>query len=86
MPTTATTTPAPPLVLHVIPTTLARGGQREARALADQLDAAGVRLHRLLTPFDGPPDVVADYSLDHRVVTAPAVGSPHAWSAGCARH
>ena len=30
-----------PLVLHVIPTPLARGAQREARALADELDAPG---------------------------------------------
>ena len=48
-----------PLVLHVIPTPVARGAQREARALADQLDAPGVRAHRLLTLFDGPVEVAA---------------------------
>jgi len=37
-----------PLVLHVIPTPAARGAQREARALADRLDAPGVRRHRVL--------------------------------------
>jgi glycosyltransferase involved in cell wall biosynthesis len=38
-----------PLVLHVIPSTVPRGAQREARALADSLDAPGVRRHRLLS-------------------------------------
>jgi glycosyltransferase involved in cell wall biosynthesis len=52
-----------PLVLHVIPTTSARGGQREARALADQLDRPEVRLHRVLSLFEGPPEVAADFSL-----------------------
>ena len=52
-----------PLVLHVIPTPLARGAQREARALADQLDAPGVRAHRVLTLFDGVPEVRPDFSL-----------------------
>jgi len=52
-----------PLVLHVIPTPLARGGQREARALADQLDCPGVRCHRVLTIFDGVPEVRPDFSL-----------------------
>lgn len=52
-----------PLVLHVIPTTSARGGQREARALADRLDRPDVRLHRVLSLFVGPPEVAADFSL-----------------------
>ena len=38
-----------PLVLHVIPTTAPRGAQREARALADRLDAPGTRRHRVLS-------------------------------------
>ena len=52
-----------PLVLHVIPTPLARGAQREARALADELDAPGVRAHRVLCIFDGHPEVEPDLSL-----------------------
>jgi glycosyltransferase involved in cell wall biosynthesis len=63
-----------PLVLHVIPTTVARGAQLEARALADQLDRPGVRVHRVLSLFDGPPEVVADLSLGHRGGSAPGVG------------
>ena len=52
-----------PLVLHVIPTPLARGAQREARALADELDAPGLRAHRVLCLFDGPIEVQPDLSL-----------------------
>jgi glycosyltransferase involved in cell wall biosynthesis len=58
-----------PLVLHVIPTRAARGGQREARALADRLDAPGVRRHRVLTLVDsaGEDDdgekVAVDYTI-----------------------
>ncbi len=52
-----------PLVLHVIPTPLARGAQREARALADELDRPGVRAHRVLCIFDGPAEVDPDLSL-----------------------
>jgi glycosyltransferase involved in cell wall biosynthesis len=63
-----------PLVLHVIPTALARGAQREARALADQLDAPGWRAHRLLTIFDGPVEVRPDLSLHADGGRAPAVG------------
>jgi glycosyltransferase involved in cell wall biosynthesis len=63
-----------PLVLHVIPTTVARGAQLEARALADQLDRPGVRVHRVLSLFDGPAEVVADLSLDHRGGSTPGVG------------
>jgi len=55
--------PAEPLVLHVIPTPLARGAQREARALADRLDDPGLRAHRLLSLFDGPEEVQSDFSL-----------------------
>ncbi len=65
VPITGARTADPPLVLHVIPTTVARGAQLEARALADELDAPGVRHHRLLSLFDGPPEVVADFSLGH---------------------
>ena len=63
-----------PLVLHVIPTALARGGQREARALADHLDEPGLRHHRVLNLFDGPHEVPTDFSIDHPGGTAPAVG------------
>jgi glycosyltransferase involved in cell wall biosynthesis len=63
-----------PLVLHVIPTALARGGQREARALADHLDAPGVRHHRVLNLFDGPHEVPTDFSIGHPGGAAPAVG------------
>jgi glycosyltransferase involved in cell wall biosynthesis len=63
-----------PLVLHVIPTTVARGAQREARALADHLDDAGVRVHRVLSLFDGPQEVATDFNLGHPGGTAPAVG------------
>ena len=54
---------AEPLVLHVIPTPLARGAQREARALADELDQPGIRAHRVLCIFDGPAEVEPDLSL-----------------------
>jgi glycosyltransferase involved in cell wall biosynthesis len=63
-----------PLVLHVIPTAVARGGQREARALADHLDLPGLRHHRVLNLFDGPHEVPTDFSIDHPGGTAPAVG------------
>ncbi len=63
-----------PLVLHVIPTARARGAQREARALADHLDAPGVRHHRVLSLFAGPDEVVVDRSLDQPGGDAPAVG------------
>jgi glycosyltransferase involved in cell wall biosynthesis len=57
-----------PLVLHVIPTRVARGAQREARALADRLDAPGVRRHRVLSlagDGDDPSDAVAvEYTID----------------------
>ena len=74
VPITEAGTADPPLVLHVIPTTLARGGQLEARALADRLDAPGVRIHRVLSLFDGPPEVAADFSLAHRGRGEPGVG------------
>jgi glycosyltransferase involved in cell wall biosynthesis len=66
--------PGDPLVLHVIPTPVARGAQREARALADQLDVPGVRAHRLLTIFDGPPEVATDLSLRIDGGRSPAQG------------
>ncbi len=64
----------PPLVLHVIPTRIARGGQREARAIADQLDEPGVRDHRVLNLFAGVPEVRADFSLDFPGGDVPAAG------------
>ena len=54
-----------PLVLHVLPTRVARGAQREARAVVDQLDRPGVRSHRLLSLFDGPPEVEVEHALDY---------------------
>ena len=63
-----------PLVLHVIPTTLARGAQREARALADELDAPGLRAHRVLSLFDGPAEVRADLALGLPDGDQPGVG------------
>ncbi|HUI03116.1 MAG TPA: glycosyltransferase family 4 protein [Acidimicrobiales bacterium] len=56
---------SPPLVLHVIPTAVARGAQREARALATVLDVPGARHHRLLSLFAGPSGVPVDVDLAH---------------------
>lgn len=64
-----------PLVLHTIPNPVARGAQREARAIADELDDPGVRAHRVLSLFDGPPQVRADCSLG--CVADPAAGGYH---------
>lgn len=61
-------------MLHVIPTALARGAQREARALADELDLPGSRDHRLLTIFDGPAEVGTDLSLHIDGGATPAQG------------
>ncbi len=63
-----------PLVLHVIPTPAGRGAQREARALADQLDQPGVRRHRVLSLFDGDEEVRADFSLRFPGRSGPAAG------------
>lgn len=63
-----------PLVLHVIPTPLARGAQREARALADELDAPGRRAHRVLCLFDGPDEVACDLTLGIDDGADPGVG------------
>ena len=63
-----------PLVLHVIPTPLARGAQREARALADALDTPGVRSHRVLCLFDGPDEVRPDLTLGIADGDDPGVG------------
>lgn len=65
---------AEPLVLHVIPTPVARGAQREARALADQLDRPGTWAHRVLSLFDGPPEVRPDFSLHFPSGDRPAAG------------
>ena len=53
VPETAEERSREPLVLHVIPSPDARGGQREARALADWLDEPGVRRHRVLSLVGG---------------------------------
>lgn len=50
------------LVVHVVPTAVARGAQVFARALADALDGPG-HPHRLLCLFDGPDDVAVDEQL-----------------------
>jgi glycosyltransferase involved in cell wall biosynthesis len=63
-----------PLVLHVIPTPLARGAQREARALADELDTPGVRAHRVLCLFEGPAEVAPDLTLAIPDGDVPGVG------------
>jgi glycosyltransferase involved in cell wall biosynthesis len=63
-----------PLVLHVIPTPRARGAQREARALADRLDTPGVRAHRVLSLFEGRPEVPVDFSLQFRGGDSAATG------------
>jgi glycosyltransferase involved in cell wall biosynthesis len=56
-----------PLVLHVIASPAARGAQREARALADLLDAPGLRRHRVLALVSGAggheTTVAVDYTL-----------------------
>ena len=63
-----------PLILHVIPTPLARGAQREARALADELDSPGLRAHRVLCLFDGPAEVEPDLTLGIPDGDQPGVG------------
>ena len=62
------------LILHVIPTPLARGAQREARALADELDSPGLRAHRVLCLFDGPAEVEPDLTLGIPDGDQPGVG------------
>lgn len=62
------------LVLHVIPTATARGAQREARALADRLDALGPYRHRVLCLFGGQGDVVVDVVVAASGGRAPGVG------------
>ena len=64
-----------PLVLHVIPTARARGAQREARALADELDDPGRRAHRVLSLFDGPAEVRTDLTLGIDDGDDPGVGA-----------
>jgi len=59
-----------PVVLHVVPTTAARGAQREARALADRLDQPGVRRHRLVSLRGGDGNVAVDAVVDGRPVLA----------------
>jgi glycosyltransferase involved in cell wall biosynthesis len=68
-------TPSPvPLVLHVIPTAVARGAQREARAIADRLERPGVRHHRILSLFAAQREVEVDYELAHGGGRNPATG------------
>lgn len=54
-----------PLVLHVVPTAVARGAQREARALADGLQCRSGRRHQVVSLFAGPEQVPVDLSLGH---------------------
>jgi glycosyltransferase involved in cell wall biosynthesis len=51
------------LVLHVVPTPLGRGAQIGARILADRLDHPGVVRHRLLSLYDGKPEIEIDLPL-----------------------
>ncbi len=65
------------LVLHVVPTPTPRGAQREARALADELDRPGRRRHRVLSLFEGTGDateVPVDHSLHRPPGDRPAEG------------
>lgn len=73
-PSRATALAELPLVLHVIPTATARGAQREARALADELDRPGERHHRVLSLFDGTSDVAVDAALGFPGGDTPAQG------------
>jgi glycosyltransferase involved in cell wall biosynthesis len=70
----APTSTAVPLVLHVIPSAVGRGAQREARALADHLDRPDTRRHRVLAMSAGPSEVPVDMSLDHAGAAAPGFG------------
>jgi glycosyltransferase involved in cell wall biosynthesis len=54
-----------PLFLHVIPTAVGRGAQREARALVDRLEIPGRRSHRLLSVFAGPAEIAVDEDLGY---------------------
>ncbi len=58
--------PGSPMVLHVVPTALARGAQREARALADGLALRSGRRHLVVSLFAGVEQVTMDVALDHR--------------------
>jgi glycosyltransferase involved in cell wall biosynthesis len=63
-----------PMVLHVIPSQLARGAQREARAVVDHLSRPGVRSDRVLSMFGGSSAVAVDWSLDHPGGSTPGMG------------
>lgn len=63
-----------PLVLHVVPTPVARGAQVEARALVDRLDGPE-RMHRLLSLCDSPKGIEVDDVVD---VRGEAAGSDQA--------
>ncbi len=63
-----------PLVVHVIPTAVGRGAQREARAIADRLGRAGTRRHILLSLFAGPQEVGVEEALAHPGGTRVAQG------------
>jgi glycosyltransferase involved in cell wall biosynthesis len=63
-----------PLVVHLIPTPRGRGAQRAARALVDRLDEPGVVRHRLLSLFDGSPEVEFDLAVRHSAGTRSAEG------------
>ncbi len=62
------------MVLHVIPSAVARGAQRGARDLVDRLDRPGSLSHRVLTLFVGPAEVPVDLSLGHAGGDTPGVG------------
>ncbi len=61
------------VVLHVLPSAVARGAQRYARSLVDALDHSG-RRHRLLSLFSGDEGIVVDASLGMRGGAKPGKG------------
>jgi glycosyltransferase involved in cell wall biosynthesis len=63
----------PRLVVHVLPTAVARGAQVHARALADALDGPETS-HRLVCLFDGPDDVAVDEHLHCAGGATPGTG------------
>jgi glycosyltransferase involved in cell wall biosynthesis len=60
-------------VLHLVPSPVARGAQRYARALADELDSPGHR-HLVLCLFDGPDEVGVDEWLGASARGLPGAG------------
>ncbi len=74
MSTRPATSSGVPLVVHVIPTAVGRGAQREARGIADRLGRSGARRHVLLSLFAGPHEVRVEEALEHPGGTRVAQG------------